>query len=99
MTNKKIQTQGALFAAVQLSGLFNDSKAFPDSISLHPPEGIEASFRALLEEFISENFQSPTDHPEVEIPKSASLDEHIDNLWNILQRSPDNRSSIPKITG
>ncbi len=65
MTNKKIQTQGALFAAVQLSGLFNDSKAFPDSISLHPPEGIEASFRALLEEFIARTFNRPLTIPKL----------------------------------
>lgn len=92
--SKKIQTQGALFDAVQLARLFKDSKTFPDAVALHPPEEIEASFRALLEEFVSENFQLSTDQPEVKVPRAASLEEHIDNLWKILKRSPDSSSDI-----
>jgi alpha,alpha-trehalase len=94
MKYSQIQTEGALFEAVQLSGLFADSKTFPDAIALNPPEEIEASFRALLEKFVSENFQLPADPPPAEIPEAASLAEYIDSLWNLLKRPPDPKASI-----
>jgi hypothetical protein len=53
--SKPIQTKGALFQAVQLSEIFSDSKTFPDARALPAPEDIEATFRALLEDFVREN--------------------------------------------
>ena len=85
---KSIQSQGALFQAVQLSGIFPDSKTFPDSTTLKPPEEIEAAFRNLLADFISEHFQVPVGTAAVEHQDFSPLEEHIDNLWAQLSRQP-----------
>jgi alpha,alpha-trehalase len=92
---KQIQTEGALFQAVQLSGVFGDSKTFPDARALHPPEAIEAAFKALLEDFVRENFQVPGEPAQVEFKKSSSLAEHIDNLWQFLERPPADGAALP----
>jgi alpha,alpha-trehalase len=91
---KIIQTDGALFQAVQLSSILGDSKTFPDAQALNPPEQINAAFRAILEDFVRENFQIPGEQAVGAVQRSADLAEHIDRLWNLLERPPDPASSI-----
>jgi len=85
-----------LFVDVQASGLFADSKTFPDCVPLDAPEAILARYRAQrdtpdfsLEAFVGAHFERETvpdshyvSHPE------HSLRQHIDDLWPVLTREP-----------
>lgn len=85
-----------LFVDVQASGMFADSKTFPDCIPLDAPEAILACYRAergradfSLETFVSTWFARETvsdDHYESD--PDNSLREHIDGLWPVLTREP-----------
>ena len=48
-----------LFEAVQMSGVFSDSKTFADAVPKKPPEEIRAAFKVVLEQFVQENFELP----------------------------------------
>ena len=83
-------------ADVQASGMFADSKTFPDCIPLDLPEAILARYRAerggtdfSLEAFVRTWFARetvPDDHYESD--PDSSLREHIDGLWPVLTREP-----------
>lgn len=85
-----------LFVDVQSSGMFADSKTFPDCIPLAPPETILACYREQrdadgfsLEAFVRTYFARetvPDDH--YESNPDNSLREHIDGLWPVLTREP-----------
>lgn len=85
-----------LFVDVQASGMFADSKTFPDCIPLDAPEAILARYRAerdapgfLLEAFVRRAFARetvPDDHYASD--PDNSLREHIDGLWPVLTREP-----------
>ncbi|HSC68780.1 MAG TPA: alpha,alpha-trehalase TreF [Cellvibrio sp.] len=87
---------GDLFVAVQMSGIFSDSKTFVDAIPLFPDEEILASYatrknqpRFNLKEFITDNFVIPLDSPTHFVTDpSKSATEHINILWDILTRRP-----------
>jgi alpha,alpha-trehalase len=89
VTDTGLQTQGALFQAVQLARLLEDSKSFPDSVPLAPPERIEEEFRALLERFVRARFALPEEGRAVEPPRAADLAAHIDAMWAALTREAD----------
>jgi alpha,alpha-trehalase len=79
-----IQLTGELFEAVQSSGIFEDSKTFPDSCPTSKVEEIVKAYNTAkgrpdfdLERFIFEHF---TQH-------EISLKSHIQNLWSYLYRS------------
>lgn len=85
-----------LFVDVQASGMFADSKTFPDCVPLEAPETILARYRELrdtpgfsLEAFIRAHFARETvsDDHYVSDPDN-SLREHIDGLWPVLTREP-----------
>lgn len=85
-----------LFVDVQASGMFSDSKTFPDCVPLDAPETILQRYRLQrdapgfsLQAFVREHFARetiPDDHY-VSDPDS-SLREHIDGLWPVLTREP-----------
>ncbi|WP_404990820.1 alpha,alpha-trehalase TreF [Cupriavidus pauculus] len=85
-----------LFIDVQASGMFADSKTFPDCIPRDAPEAILARYRTQrdaagfsLEEFVRTHFARevvPDDH--YESNPDNSLREHIDGLWPVLTREP-----------
>lgn len=100
---KTIVEQKALFEAVQLSGIFEDSKSFPDMIALRKIEDIAEDFDREqnnenfdLSEFVSTNFLSV-------IPKNETFvtehfdnpEQHIHNLWDHLTKKtePENLNS------
>lgn len=85
---KNIQSQGALFQAVQLSGILPDSKTFPDSTTLKPPEEVEAAFRNLLADFVGEYFNLPDESTAAGSQDCLPMEEHIDHLWPQLSRQP-----------
>lgn len=85
-----------LFVDVQASGLFADSKTFPDCVPLEAPEVILERYRAQrdaagfsLEAFVRAHFARETipDEHYVSNPDN-SLHDHIDGLWPVLTREP-----------
>ncbi|MBF6990143.1 MULTISPECIES: alpha,alpha-trehalase TreF [Cupriavidus] len=87
---------GELFVDVQHSGLFADSKTFPDCIPGCDPEWIVARYRQTrvepgfcLADFVQAHFTRaivPDSHY-VSDPANT-LREHIDGLWPVLTREP-----------
>lgn len=95
MTETGLQTSGALFEAVQLARVFEDSKTFPDSVPLAPPGRIREEFNALLGDFVRRHFALPGRAADAPSPAPApSLAAHIDRLWPMLTRDAD-RSDAP----
>ena len=85
-----------LFEAVQSSRIFTDSKTFPDCAPRMDPLDILIRYRKLqgkpgfdLRKFVVSHFWLPdhTDSDYVSDP-SSSLKDHIDNLWPVLTREP-----------
>jgi len=91
------QVYGSLFEAVQLSGIFADSKTFVDAIPRKAPAEIVRSFEARrgepafdLERFLHEQFEFPPRGAEASrIGGGGSLRQHIEDLWQVLFRGPD----------
>lgn len=85
-----------LFERVQLSSIFPDSKTFPDCAPKMDPLDILIRYRRTcrqpgftLRDFVEEHFWMPETHNEVYIcDPEHSLKEHIDNLWPVLTREP-----------
>lgn len=100
-TMKPIKTHAqrypGLFEAIQLSGVYQDSKCFVDAIPKYAPDVI---LRAYHLESLDKNFEI-TDFVErlFQLPESVGehyqesakrpVREHIDNLWKILARPAD----------
>ncbi len=87
---------GELFVHVQASGIFADSKTFPDCLPLTAPEDILARYRRqrdrpgfALEAFVAEHFaRSTVPDSHYVSDRDQSLREHIDSLWPVLTRDP-----------
>ncbi|MEA9391530.1 alpha,alpha-trehalase TreF [Acerihabitans sp. TG2] len=86
-----------LFEAVQLSRIFSDSKTFVDCAPKIDPDRILACYRALssrpdfdLKAFVSEHFDVPVVHESHYVADiHQAITEHIDGLWEILTRRPE----------
>ncbi|HKI95367.1 MAG TPA: alpha,alpha-trehalase TreF [Gemmatimonadales bacterium] len=88
---------GTLFQAVQLSGIFPDSKTFVDARPLEAPTAIVAAYDSArarpgfdLETFVTSHFALPraagsTYHTDT----TRTMAEHIRALWPVLTRSAD----------
>lgn len=84
---------GELFAVVQTSGLFEDSKQFADAVPRGEPQEILSSWRSQrddpdfsLERFVETHFEI---EPAIEPPppqEGLDLCRHIDELWSVLTR-------------
>lgn len=87
---------GDLFIAVQMSGIFSDSKTFVDAIPLYSDDEILASYEYrknqpgfTLKDFVSDNFIVPLDTASnFTTDPSKTAVEHMDILWNVLARQP-----------
>lgn len=94
---------GELFEAVQLSGIFEDSKTFPDAVPRQDPATILRAFANErtkdtfdLERFLRRNFDlppAPVAHPES--GGEVSLRRHIEQLWDTLFRAADKAGDHP----
>src|SRR5437879_860057 len=90
---------GSLFQAVQLSGIFPDSKTFVDARPLFPPSVIAARYDSArtvagfdLRAFVERQFQQPQPVGAGVAPgvsRSRTMEDHIRALWPVLTRPPD----------
>jgi alpha,alpha-trehalase len=86
-----------LFEAVQMSGIFPDSKTFVDSTPKSPPAEILARYKARkdalgfdLKKFVDENFEPPASHASGFISDPGrTVEAHIQALWPVLTRQAD----------
>ncbi len=96
---------GALFVAVQSSGIFSDSKTFADAVPLREPELIMADWAALtasdndvLRNFVETNFDI-ADHKQIGCTAASSLRSYIADLWpsltHLSAEPPAFSSSLP----
>ena len=93
----QIYNTGALFEAVQLQGIFEDGKTFPDCLPKGNVDEIVRAYEAQkeianfdLKKFVHQHFTLPStpastyrSHP------GNTTSQHIHNLWNELTRQPD----------
>lgn len=86
-----------LFEHVQRAEIFSDSKTFVDSIPKKSTQEILGAYRASkdqpsfnLREFVHQHFIMPPNiATDFKSDKSRSAVDHIDVLWDVLTRSPD----------
>ena len=90
-------TYGQLFRDVQMKSVFPDGKTFVDCTPKTKPDLILKAYQAQkntpgfnLKKFVYANFNLPeskisTYHSD----RTMSVQEHINQLWNVLKRSPD----------
>lgn len=98
---------GALFAEVQQSGIFPDSKTFPDAVPREAPGRIMQDYARAhpddpggLRQFVSRHFELPaTAQTPASNVAGVPLRAHIDGLWDSLVRetpsAPDYSSVLP----
>jgi len=88
---------GDLFKDVQLKKIFPDNKTFVDCTPKSKPEDIVADYKKLgnpsnetIKRFVEDNFIIPSDSaPGYHTDIKDNVIEHIEELWNVLQRSAD----------
>ena len=92
-----LQQFGELFEALHQSGLWPDGKVLSDSVPKSDPESILETFREErgnpdfdLENFFETQFDYPSSPTSgFEADPSRPVEEHIELLWEILQRKAD----------
>jgi alpha,alpha-trehalase len=94
---KQIHELGQLFEEVQLQNILGDGKTFPDCIPKRSLEEInqdylnqkdKANFE--LKKFVLDNFELPkVPATEYKSDTSKSATQHINALWDVLTRTPD----------
>ena len=90
---------GNLFHDVQNSGIFEDSKTFADAIPLEDPLLIIEQYHQEkdrpdfdLEKFVERCFRMPTHIKSTFEPdKTGSVTEHVERLWTVLTRQPEDQ--------
>ena len=90
-----------LFEAVQLSAILEDGKTFPDCFPKYGLAEINNKYHQQkhnngfdLKKFVLENFDLPvTPQTNFKTDTSKPVEEHINKLWVLLTRQPDNQSS------
>jgi alpha,alpha-trehalase len=97
----QIDQLGELFEEVQLKKVFPDGKTFPDCLPKYPLEEINQKYILEkksssfdLKDFIEENFSLPKiNTSSFESDTSRTVQQHIEQLWDVLTRKPDNEKS------
>ncbi len=90
---------GDLFKDVQLKKVFSDNKTFVDCIPKYQPRTITDEYEKLraadpsneeIRKFVEDNFTiPPSSAPGYHTDIKDNVVEHIEELWNVLQRSAD----------
>ncbi|MBF0440978.1 MAG: alpha,alpha-trehalase TreF [Oligoflexales bacterium] len=91
---------GGLFEAVQMKGIFPDSKTFADAAPKSDPAEIVAKYEKQkndklfnLSKFVSENFTIEDASSTVKSLSPQPIEERINTLWPLLTRNPEKLSS------
>jgi alpha,alpha-trehalase len=90
---------GPLFERVQLERVYPDSKTFVDALPVRAPEEILAEYDKAsrepgfdLKKFVAERFKPPEGAgSDYHTPTGRDVREHIDALWHVLERKPDDQ--------
>src|SRR6267154_3366687 len=92
-----IHEMGALFERVQMQNIFSDGKTFPDCLPKINPERIinayqhessQSNFK--LADFVKKYFDEPsTPQVEYQTNPNKTAEQHINELWSVLMRKPD----------
>ncbi|MCB0489141.1 MAG: alpha,alpha-trehalase TreF [Cyclobacteriaceae bacterium] len=97
----EIHQTGDFFEAVQLLPVFPDSKTFPDCTPKRDLATIVSDYQTernkpdfSLPDFVNRNFQTPETHSTgFESNTNTSVTAHIEKLWDVLTRKPDEAQS------
>lgn len=94
-----------LFEDVQSGGIFPDSKFFPDCTTKSAPEVILNAYKQQkdqpgfdLQAFVSSHFNFPPDFKEEHTGAIKPISDHLDQLWDTLQRQPGDIAGDPNAT-
>ena len=90
---------GELFKQVQLNAVFPDSKTFVDALPNRPPEQVLSEYQQQrtqpnfdLKKFVAERFAPPPNvASEFRTVAGQDVRQHIDALWKVLERKPDDQ--------
>ena len=90
---------GELFERVQLERVYPDSKSFVDALPVSAPEQVLAEFRQArgrpdfdLRKFVATHFTPPPSAgAEYHTVPGQDVREHIDALWKVLERKPEDQ--------
>jgi len=90
---------GELFERVQLERVYPDSKSFVDALPVSAPEQVLAEFRQArgrpdfdLRKFVAAHFAPPPSAgAEYHTVPGQDVREHIDALWKVLERKPEDQ--------
>ncbi|MCO6492532.1 MAG: alpha,alpha-trehalase TreF [Phaeodactylibacter sp.] len=93
---------GELFVAVQMNQVFPDGKTFVDCTPKYPTDEILGKYEAAkglegfdLRDFVLENFELPKQYASgYQSDTSRSAAEHINELWPVLTRQPDDTAAV-----
>nr|WP_297788860.1 trehalase family glycosidase [uncultured Allomuricauda sp.] len=86
-----------LFKAVQMSGVFEDSKTFVDLVPSKDIATLESEYLKLkdnqgfrLDSFVLKNFENKSlEGLQFELDTTKNMYDHISHMWDILKRNPD----------
>ncbi len=88
-----------LYIDVQTSEIFTDSKYFVDAIPLFTVDEILANYQHQkisssfnLKQFVQSHFELPKEADNSYTSNHKEIKEHINELWDVLQRNPDKNS-------
>lgn len=90
---------GELFERVQSEAIFPDSKTFVDAVPLRSPAQVMTRYRQAhaatgfdLRAFVAKNFAAPqSEAAAYHTVAGQDVREHIDRLWRVLERKPDDQ--------
>jgi alpha,alpha-trehalase len=93
------QIYGELFERVQLERVYPDSKSFVDALPVSAPEQVLAAYRKErgqpgfdLRKFVAAHFTPPpAAGAEYHTVPGQDVREHIDALWKVLERKPEDQ--------
>jgi alpha,alpha-trehalase len=93
------QIYGELFERVQLEQVYPDSKSFVDALPVGAPEQVLAEYRKQrgrpgfdLRKFVAAHFTPPPSAgAEYHTVPGQDVREHIDALWKVLERKPEDQ--------
>jgi len=85
-----------LFERVQLEEVYEDGKTFVDALPRSPRESILDEYERSHDEpgfdltvFVTTHFQTPDSASEYRSRPDVNIETHIDELWRVLERHPD----------